>query len=195
MIWIKLLLRLSRRIDARVSYTGYHSVQVAHWVKSTAIKMDFDEADVRINYWAALLHDIGKIGVPYNVLSKAGPLTNKEWAVMKLHPTVGSNIVDCLETLKHLAPIIYSHQEKYDGTGYPEGLAGEQIPVGARILGVVDAYEAMTNERAYCKARSHEEAAHELVSLSGKQFDPVIVNVFLNVLNPNYNGYNDGKSH
>jgi putative nucleotidyltransferase with HDIG domain len=180
--WISLLLYLSKYIDSRVSSSSKHSTQVAQWVKTTARKLNCDEEEVRSIYWAALLHDIGKIGVPDKVLSKAGPLTDEEWDVMKLHPTVGSNIVQSLKAISHIAPVIYAHQEKYDGTGYPEGLQGEQIPLGARILTVVDAYDAMTSDRHYRKGRSHEEAAEELLQLGGKQFDPMVVEAFLEVI-------------
>jgi putative nucleotidyltransferase with HDIG domain len=180
--WIKLLLYLSRYIDSRVSTSGQHSTQVAQWVKSTARKMECDEEEIRSIYWAALLHDIGKIGVPEKVLSKAGPLTDEEWEVMKLHPTVGSNIVQSLKAISHIAPVIYAHQEKFDGSGYPEGLQGEQIPLGARILTVVDAYDAMTSDRRYRKGRSHQEAAEELRQLGGKQFDPQVVDAFLEII-------------
>lgn len=180
--WIKLLLYLSRYIDSRVSTSGQHSTQVAQWVKSTARKMDCDEDETSAIYWAALLHDIGKIGVPDKVLSKAGPLTDEEWELMKLHPTVGSNIVQSLKAISHIAPVIYAHQEKYDGSGYPEGLHGEEIPLGARILTVVDAYDAMTSDRRYRKGRSHQEAAQELRQLGGKQFDPRVVDAFLEVV-------------
>ena len=180
--WISLLLYLSKYIDSRVSSCSKHSTQVAQWVKTTARKMNCDEEEVRSIYWAALLHDIGKIGVPDKVLSKAGPLTDEEWDVMKLHPTVGSNIVQSLKAISHIAPVIYAHQEKYDGSGYPEGLQGDQIPLGARILTVVDAYDAMTSDRHYRKGRSHEEAAEELLQLGGKQFDPMVVEAFLEVI-------------
>jgi HD-GYP domain-containing protein (c-di-GMP phosphodiesterase class II) len=116
------------------------------------------------------------------VLSKAGPLTNKEWDVMKLHPTVGCNIIRSLDLISHVAPIIYSHQEKFDGSGYPEGLQGDQIPLEARVLAVVDAFEAMTHDRYYSRARSFQEASHELCRLRGRQFDPAVVNIFLKVL-------------
>jgi putative nucleotidyltransferase with HDIG domain len=180
--WISLLLYLSRYIDSRVSRCGKHSTQVANLVKTTAQKMDCEEEEVDSMYWAALLHDIGKIGVPDKVLSKAGPLTDEEWDIMKLHPAVGSNIVQSLESISHIAPVIYAHQEKYDGSGYPEGLHGEQIPLGARILTVVDAYDAMTSDRHYRKARSHNEATKELIQLGGKQFDPQVVEAFLEVV-------------
>jgi putative nucleotidyltransferase with HDIG domain len=180
--WIKLLYHLSKHIDSRISQGGCHSLQVAHWAKATALALGCTEPSIRNTYWAALFHDIGKISVPTKVLSKAGPLTSREWDVMKLHPMVGCNIIRSLDLISNVASIIYAHQEKYDGTGYPEGLAGEQIPLEARILSVVDAYEAMTNERAYSRARSPLEAKQELCRFRGRQFDPQVVNVFLKVL-------------
>lgn len=181
-VWIQLLINLSRYIDSQVSFTGRHSAQVADWVRYTARKLDFSEYDVHSVYWAALLHDIGKIGVPRAVLRKDGPLTEAEWTVMRLHPTVGANIVRSLKAISHIAPMIYYHQEKFDGSGYPEGLQGEDIPIGARILAVVDAYEAMTHDRVYRKARSHGEAVSELRSMGGKDFDPKVVETFLDAM-------------
>lgn len=162
-----------------------HSERVAYWVKATARLLGVSEPDVRMMYWAAMFHDIGKIGVPMNVLSKAGPLNDSEWVMMKLHPIVGTNMVKSLNMISRIAPIIYSHQEKYDGTGYPEGLSGDNIPFGARILSVIDAYDAMTSNRVYRMARSHEEAALELVQMIGKHFDPQVVKAFLRVLENN----------
>lgn len=178
-VWIQLYINLSRYIDSRVCLDGRHSAKVANLVRSTAYNLEMDEQDVQRVYWAALLHDIGKIGVPDTVLRKNGPLTCDEWNIMKLHPTVGANMVKSLKKIEHIAPDIFSHQEKYDGSGYPLGLSGEQIPLGARILAVVDAYEAMTHDRVYRKARSHQEAVKELRQLEGKHFDPVVVESFL----------------
>ncbi len=181
-VWIQLYINLSRYIDTRVCSCGRHSTQVAQWVRSTARVLEVQEDEVMSIYWAALLHDIGKIGVPDNVLMKNGPLTEEEWAVMKMHPTIGANMVKSLKRIQHIAPYIYSHQEKYDGSGYPQGLQGEEIPIGGRILAVVDAYEAMTHGRVYRKARSHEEAVAELRLAEGKQFDPAVVEGFLYTL-------------
>jgi putative nucleotidyltransferase with HDIG domain len=180
--WIRLLLYLSRYIDSLISDCGRHSTQVAQMVETTARKMDCTEDEIQSMYWAALLHDIGKIGVPDKVLSKAGPLSDEEWNVMKMHPAIGSNIVKSLKSLSHIAPVIYAHQEKYDGTGYPQGLQGEQIPLGARILTVVDAYDAMTSDRRYRKGCSPAEATEELLHQGGRQFDPQVVEVFLEVV-------------
>lgn len=181
-VWIQLYINLSRYIDSRVCTQGGHSALVAQWVRSTARALDVKEEEIFSVYWAALLHDIGKIGVPDNVLMKNGPLSEEEWVVMKMHPTIGANMVKSLKRIEHIAPYIYSHQEKYDGSGYPQGLHGEEIPIGARILAVVDAYEAMTHERVYRKARTHEEAVAELRRTEGKHFDPVVVEGFLYAL-------------
>ena len=181
-VWIQLYINLSRYIDSRVCICSGHSAQVAQWVRDTARILGMEEGEVQSVYWAGLLHDIGKIGVPDSVLCKNGPLSLDEWTVMKLHPTVGAYMVKSLRKLAHIAPFIYAHQEKYDGSGYPQGLHGEDIPIGARILAVVDAYEAMTHDRVYRKARTHDEAVAELNQMGGSHFDPRVVNSFLGAL-------------
>lgn len=183
-VWVKLLISLSRYIDTRVSSSGRHSAQVAEWVKTLARRLLMDEKEVNAVYWASLLHDIGKIGVPGDVLSKEGPLTEDEWSLMRLHPTVGANIVKMLKSIEHIAPYIHYHQEKYDGSGYPNGLKGKEIPMGARIVAVADAYEAMTSDRYYCKARSQDEAIQELKRMEGHHFDPEVVEAFVEVMSP-----------
>jgi len=156
---------------------------VAYWVTQVARKFEVEEKDTQSMFLAAMFHDIGKLGVPGNILSKPGPLTMDEWEVMKLHPTIGANIVSSQHETAHVAPTIYAHQEKYDGTGYPDGLQGKEIPLGARILTVADAYQAMTENRVYRPALSHEEATIELKRCIGKQFDPEVVQAFLEVVN------------
>lgn len=183
--WVNLILYISKCIDRRISKSGKHSVQVAELTKNTAQRLSLNEGETQTIYWAALLHDIGKVGVPEFVLMKNGPLNKKEWSVMRLHPTIGANIVNSLKEIAYLAPIIHAHQEKFDGSGYPFGLRGEKIPLGARILAVVDAYDAMTDERVYRKARSHEAAMEELKNLRGKQFDPEIVQAFIQTIGEN----------
>lgn len=183
-VWVKLLISLSRYIDSQVSCSGRHSAQVADWVKTLARKFEMSEKEINGIYWASLLHDIGKLGVPVDVLSKEGPLTEHEWSLMKLHPTIGANIVKMLKTIEHVAPFIHYHQEKYDGSGYPDGLRGDDIPLGARILAVADAYEAMTSDRYYAKARTHEEAIQELKRLEGQHFDPSVVEAFVEIVTP-----------
>jgi putative nucleotidyltransferase with HDIG domain len=182
-VWFQFFIYLSRHIDKQISDTGRHSAQVAQWVKETARSLDFAENKIQALFWAALLHDIGKIGIPEEILQKPGPLSEEEWDMIRLHPTIGANIVRSLKQIAHIAPEIHAHQEKYDGSGYPNGLQGEDIPLGARVLAVADAYTAMTEERVYSSARSHTEAEVELKSLKGKQFDPVVVDVFLDIVN------------
>lgn len=177
-----MLLQMANRVDAKVSLSGRHSTQVAEWVSKTSRALNCSEGSIRVNHWAALLHDIGKIGVPDRVLCKAGPLNSSEWDLIRLHPEVGANIITNLNWMPSVAKIIYSHQERFDGSGYPEGLKGGQIPLGARIVTVVDAFQAMTDQRAYNRARSQEEATRELIDMSGKQFDPQVVEKFIKVL-------------
>jgi putative nucleotidyltransferase with HDIG domain len=182
-VWFQFFMHLARCIDKLVSRSGHHSTQVAYWVKSTAIRLELEREEAQALFWAAMLHDIGKIGVPDDVLQKPGPLNKYEWEMMKMHPTIGANIVSSRSHIAHIAPAIHHHQEKYDGTGYPHGLLGDQIPYGARILAVADAYQAMTEDRAYRNARSHQEASQELSRFKGRQFDPKVVNAFLEVVN------------
>lgn len=184
-IWFQFLIYLSRFIDRRVSRSGKHSAQVAYYVKATARKIKLSEIEAQSLFWAALFHDIGKLGVPESVLSKPGPLTDEEWDLIKLHPTIGATIINSLDHISHITPAIYSHQEKFDGTGYPQGLRGEEIPIGARILAVADAYQAMTEDRYYRDAYSHAEARQELTRMGGKQFDAKVVSAFLEVIDSN----------
>lgn len=180
--WIKFFLNLSHYIDSQVTSSGNHSLQVARHAIATAKKFAMRDEEVRITYWASLLHDIGKIGVPEEILVKHGPLDDKEWQFMRLHPTLGANIIRSVRTMSVISPIILFHQEKFDGSGYPYGLKGDEIPLGSRILAVVDAFDAMTNERVYRSAYSTSEAIHELISAKGKQFDPHVVEKFLTII-------------
>jgi putative nucleotidyltransferase with HDIG domain len=182
-LWFQLLINMSRFVDRRVSRNGEHSTQVAKWASTTARRLRMNEDEVKNVYWASILHDIGKIGISDRILRKKEILTEEDWVLIKMHPTIGSNIVSSVDTYPHLAPTISAHQEKYDGTGYPKGLSGKNIPLGARILGIADAYQAMTEDRYYRPARTHEEAVVELQKVRGTQFDPEVLDVFLNVVN------------
>jgi HD-GYP domain-containing protein (c-di-GMP phosphodiesterase class II) len=142
-----------------------------------------NDDEVKNVYWASMLHDIGKIGISTRVLRKRAALTEDDWILIKMHPTIGSNIVSSIDALPALAPTISAHQEKFDGTGYPKGLKGDDIPLGARILGIADAYQAMVEHRYYREARTHEEAITELQKVKGSQFDPAVLDVFINVVN------------
>ncbi len=176
------VLTLSKAIDARDVYTANHSRRLAEWADRTARRLNCTEEEVRVIRWAALLHDIGKISVPDTILRKAGPLNDEEWEIMRKHPVVGADIVAPFKKMEEITPIIRWHQEKYDGSGYPDGLRGDQIPLGARILTVVDAYGAMTDDRVYRKALSREDALAELQRCSGTHFDSRIVQEFLEVI-------------
>jgi HD-GYP domain-containing protein (c-di-GMP phosphodiesterase class II) len=186
--FVQTVLALAKAMDARDTYTQDHSQRMAAITEALCRKLDMDEEQIQAIHSAAALHDIGKIGVPDEILRKPGPLTSQEWDSMKRHPKIGADIVAPVIKLVHVAPIIIAHHEKFDGSGYPYGLKGDQIPLGARILAVVDAYIAITDERVYRKARSHKEAISELVKHSGSQFDPTVVDVFLKLVG-------DGSKH
>ncbi len=181
--YFQTVLTLARAIDARDSYTADHSRRLADWAEATAVKLNCSQGEVQVIRWAALLHDIGKIGVPDSILRKAGPLTADEWEVMRQHPVVGADIIAPVKKLEPVTDIIRHHQEKFDGSGYPDGLMGEEIPLASRILTVVDAFGAMTDDRVYRKALSTEEAAAELLRCAGTHFDQAVVNVFYELIN------------
>lgn len=180
--WLSFFLNLSRQIDSQVTYSGSHSAQVAQLARETARKISLSDLEVRTIYWASLLHDIGKLGVPSEILSKKGPLDEQEWQFIRLHPIVGANIIRSCGSISSTYPIILYHQEKFDGSGYPYGLKGESIPISSRILAVVDAYDAMTNPRVYRKPLTTTQAIEELWRNRNIQFDPRIVEQFIKVI-------------
>lgn len=180
--YLQTMLTLARVIDARDAYTARHSQKLAGWAEATASLLNCSPEEVRTIRWAAQLHDIGKIAVPDTILRKAGPLTDDEWVIMRRHPVIGAEIVSPLKRLEAVTPLIRAHQEKMDGTGYPDGLFGNQIPLGARILTVVDSFGAMTDDRIYRPALSSHDATKELKRCAGKHFDPQVVNVFSRII-------------
>ena len=182
-LWLQLLINLSRFVDRRVSKSGEHSENVAKWARTTARQLKMSDDEVNNVYWASLLHDIGKIGISDRILRKKSVLSDADWVLIKMHPTIGSNIVSSIDAMPSLAPTISAHQEKFDGTGYPKGLSGKNIPLGARILGIADAYQAMIEDRYYRQAMTHEAALAELQKVKGTQFDPEVLDVFLGVVN------------
>jgi HD-GYP domain-containing protein (c-di-GMP phosphodiesterase class II) len=184
--WPQIFLELSQLIDQQIGKTCRHSDRVAHWAVATARQFNPNQRWIDSICWGGLLHDIGKISVPRPILNKKGALTKEEWVLMKMHPSTGANIVCFTSRLAFIAPFIYYHQERYDGSGYPEGLRGEDIPLESRILSVADAYDAMTSDRFYRKAPGHDYAVNELRTKSGEQFDPHVVDTFLKIIT---NGY------
>jgi HD-GYP domain-containing protein (c-di-GMP phosphodiesterase class II) len=176
--FLQTVVSLANAMDARDSYTGDHSQRMADMATRVGREMNLPETDLIQIHWASILHDIGKIGVPDEILNKKGPLTEEEWIIMKKHPMIGASIVAPVKFLSSVSPLIEAHHEKYDGTGYPNGLYGEDIPLGSRIISVVDAYVAIRDKRIYSESHTHEEAIAELRRFSGTQFDPTVVHVF-----------------
>ena len=176
------ILALANAMDARDTYTNNHSLRLAYLAEAVCRELHCPEEVIQAVHWAAMLHDIGKIGVPDEILRKPGPLTEEEWSIMRQHPEIGARIVAPIRKLANVAPLIRSHHENFDGSGYPNGLKGEQIPFGARLLAIVDAYGAMTDVRVYRTNRKPAEAIEELRKCSGTQFDPLLVEVFIRIL-------------
>jgi putative nucleotidyltransferase with HDIG domain len=174
-----LLHSLTSAVDAKDAYTCGHSERVALLSRHLAQQMRLAEHDVERIYMAGLLHDVGKIGVPEAVLQKTGKLTQEEFEQMKKHPEIGARILHDIKQIKDIIPGVMHHHERYDGKGYPSGLAGENIPLMGRIICLADCFDAMTSNRTYRKALPLEVALTEIRRCSGTQFDPTLAEVFL----------------
>ena len=172
---------LSSALDVRDSETEGHARRVVQYLELIADELGAAPADRNVLLRGALLHDVGKIGVPDEVLRKPGPLTSAEWATMRRHPSYGARIVAGVPFLESVAAIIKHHHERWDGAGYPDGLRGEEIPLGARMFAVADSYDAMTADRPYRKALDAATARAEVERGSGTQFDPRVVEAFLRI--------------
>ena len=171
---------LANAIEANDQYTKGHCERVREYALLIAEKLSFNEKQITELSRAALLHDIGKIGIPSNILNKEQPLTHEEFDRIKRHSEIGAQILSDVNFLEECIPIIEQHHERFDGKGYPNGYAGQAIHIGARILSIADAFDAMTSSRAYRKLPlTFEGAISEITNYSGKQFDPELVNLFI----------------
>jgi response regulator RpfG family c-di-GMP phosphodiesterase len=168
-------------LDFRDNETQGHSYRVVEYAMRVAETLALEESELTWVRWGAILHDVGKIGIPDAILLKPGKLTEDEWTVMKQHPEMGYRMLQHIEFLVPALDVVLCHQERWDGTGYPRGLQGEAIPLGARIFAVVDTFDAMTSDRPYRKALTIDAARDEIKSFGGTQFDPMISAAFLSI--------------
>ena len=166
-------------LEARDQYTGEHSKMVVRLARGVAARLELEAREALEVEQVALLHDVGKVGIPDSILLKRGPLSEPEWELMRQHPAVGERIVASTESLAHLAPAIRAEHERVDGTGYPDGIRGDDIPIASRITFACDAYHAMTSDRPYRKALSERAARAELRQNAGRQFDGDVVAALL----------------
>jgi len=180
--YVEMVETLARAVDSKDSYTHDHSDRARHRARQVSSAMGLPETDIKQIEYAALLHDVGKIGIADNILLKPAKLTTEEYEEMKKHPAIGYRILEPIKHLEPVAKMVLAHQEWYNGAGYPQGLKGEAIPLGARIVAVIDAWDAMTSDRVYRKALPRERAVAELRKYAGTQFDPGVVEVFLKIV-------------
>jgi len=173
---------LALAIDSKDHYTQGHSQKVAAYAALIADALGLKEDEISEIRLGALLHDIGKVGIPEEILGKRGPLNPDEWEKMKEHVLYGDRMLEPLQTISHIRKMVCHHHEMYDGSGYPQGLAGDQIPIGSRIIAIADAYDTITSERIYKKARTPADAFDELERCAGSQFDPELVRVFIEAI-------------
>ena len=170
---------LAAALDVREHETGEHSKRVACHTLVLAKRFIGEEQRLRQIYWGALLHDLGKIGIPDAILLKPGPLSAAEQALMRGHPDKGYAILKNVPGMREAAEIVLSHEERFDGSGYPRGLAGTAIPFGARLFSVIDTLDAMTSDRPYRRGMPFDAAKDEITRLAGIQFDPVAIEAFI----------------
>jgi putative nucleotidyltransferase with HDIG domain len=177
-----LLKTLGTVIDAYDAYTFGHSTQVAVYAEAIAEKMDLKKSEKDLIVKAGLVHDIGKVGVMDAIIGKQGKLTDEEYRLVKRHPDIGAEILGLMEGFEDIVPLVRYHHERWDGSGYPMGLKGEEIPLGARILAVADTVDAMFSDRPYRKSPTYDEVMEEILRCMGTQFDPKVVHAFYAVV-------------
>ena len=181
-LFLHVVSSLADAIDAKDAYTNGHSGRVAMYSKEIAKRFGYDEKDQDKIYMMGLLHDVGKIGVPDEVINKPGRLTDEEFECIKKHPAIGGRILGNIKEMPSLSKGARFHHERYDGRGYPEGLKGTDIPEEARIISVADAYDAMTSNRSYREALSQERVKEQIISGKGTQFDPVFADIMVSMI-------------
>ena len=174
-----IIVALAIAIDAKDPYTRGHSVRVARYAAATAAELGLEPPEIESVLYAGVLHDIGKIGVSEQILHKPGVLNVLEWQVIRAHPIIGAKILEPIPSLRRITAMVRHHHEHYDGTGYPQGVGGERIPLGARIVAVADAFEAMTSRRQYKRTMFPTQATDILREGEGKQWDAEVVRAFL----------------
>ncbi len=173
------LTALMSTVEAKDDYTASHEQQVAELTRRVALRLGLDATRASDAYYAALLHDVGKVAVPSEILLKPGPLNEDEWVIMRGHAAAGGTLVASIPAFAHLSPAVRASHERWDGSGYPDGLCGEQIPLAARIIAACDTYEAIVTDRPYRRARTSSEAATELRRVAGSQLDGRVVDALL----------------
>jgi putative nucleotidyltransferase with HDIG domain len=180
--FIQTITTLANAIDLRDTYTSGHSQRIAALGSETARNLKCSSTEINDVYWGGLLHDIGKIGIPDSILKKPDKLDDSEWEIIRQHTVYGANIISPIKKLANIAPLIEYRHERFDGLGYPHGIKGEEIPLGARIIAVVDSFSAMIDERPYKQAYSTGEALEELEKCSGTMYDPKVVDHFVRTI-------------
>lgn len=178
---------LAEALETKDIYTRGHSDRMVDYAIRIADRLGLSEEEKEYLRYGAILHDIGKIGIPDHILNKPGRLDSEEYEMMKSHPMKGADIIREISFLTPVVPMVLHHQERYDGRGYPSGLAGDDIPVGARVISVLDAYDAMMSDRPYRPAPGIDRAIEELKRYAGTQFDPKVVSIFLDILSEESN--------
>jgi len=173
---------LARAVEAKDSYTKEHILRIANYAERLGRALNLESQEILAIRYGGILHDIGKIGVSEAILRKPGPLTEQEWLEIRKHPIIGESIIQPMRFANKVGPIVRGHHERWDGKGYPDGLKEKAIPLGARIVALVDSYDAMTTDRPYRKALSVKRACREIEQDAGSKFDPELVPIFLKLL-------------
>jgi HD-GYP domain-containing protein (c-di-GMP phosphodiesterase class II) len=186
--FVQTVIALANAIDIRDSYTNTHSQQIANWSAKTARQLGCNSEEINEIFLGGLLHDIGKIGIPDSIMQKPAKLNTEEWEIVHTHPKLGAELISPIKKLANVSPMIEFSHERFDGKGYSQGIQGEEIPLGARIISVVDSYSAMLDKRPYKEPYTHNRIVKELKRNSGKMYDPKVVDAFLVIIEEKEDG-------